>query len=261
VRGETTLRGLVLLINNNVRSRIIYHALANEFSIDAVVREEKVARSTFLKRRFKKLGWRTLLGQGVFETCIVPWLRRETAAREGDILWEYGMDEGPIPAECVIDVSSVNDDRTLTLLKDLSPRVVVVNGTRILEERLLNAIDAVFLNTHVGITPFYRGVHGGYWALVARDPEHCGVTIHKIDKGIDTGAIVAHALIKPTAADNFSTYPLLQIANAIPLLRRAIRDALDGKLETLPAPAGRSKLWSHPTAYQYLKHRVTLGVR
>ena len=148
----------------------------------------------------------------------------------------------------MIDVASVNDGRTVALLKEFSPRVVVVNGTRILDENLLNATSAVFLNTHVGITPLYRGVHGGYWALAVGDPEHCGVTVHKIDKGIDTGAIVAQALIKPTAADNFSTYPLLQIANAIPLLRQAIRDALDGKLETLPAPVGKSQLWSHPTA-------------
>jgi folate-dependent phosphoribosylglycinamide formyltransferase PurN len=255
------LRDLVLLIDNNEQSRIIYHALANEFSIGAVVREGKVARSTFLKRRLRKLGWCTLLGQVVFATCIVPWLRREAAGREADILQEYGMDEGPIPEECMVDVASVNDDRTVALLRELSPRVVVVNGTRILEERLLNAVDAVFLNTHVGITPLYRGVHGGYWALVARDPEHCGVTIHQIDKGIDTGAIVAQALINPTSADNFSTYPLLQIANAIPLLRQAIRDAFDVNLETLPAPVGKSRLWSHPTAYQYLKHRITLGVR
>ena len=72
--------------------------------------------------------------------------------------------------------------------------------------------------------------------LVAGDLEHCGVTVHKIDRGIDTGAIAAQALIKPTTRDNFSTYPLLQIANAIPLLKEAVRDALNGKLETLPAP-------------------------
>ena len=40
---------------------------------------------------------------------------------------------------------------------------------------------------HAGITPQYRGVHGGYWAVVNNDPEHCGVTIHFVDKGIDTG--------------------------------------------------------------------------
>ena len=46
---------------------------------------------------------------------------------------------------------------------------MVVNGTRILSRRMLESIDAVFLNMHVGITPKYRGVHGGYWALANGD--------------------------------------------------------------------------------------------
>jgi folate-dependent phosphoribosylglycinamide formyltransferase PurN len=255
------LCGLVLLVDNSTLSRIVYHALAKEFSIEAVIREGRVARSTFLKRRLKRLGWRTLLGQIVFAKCIVPLLRRETAERRADILREYGMNEAPIPAQCVVDVASVNDTRTVTLLKELAPRVVVVNGTRILEEKLLNVATGVFLNTHVGITPFYRGVHGGYWALAAGDREHCGVTVHKIDRGIDTGAIVAQALIQPTTADNFSTYPLLQVANAIPLLKQGVRDALNGTLETLPMPTGQSQLWFHPTAYQYLKNRIASGIR
>ncbi|MGA7314127.1 MAG: formyl transferase [Silvibacterium sp.] len=255
------MRGVVLLLDSSELSRIIYDALAGQFSIEAVVREGRIPRPTFLKRRLKKLGWRTLFGQIVFAKCIVPWLRRETAVRRAAILQEYGMKEVPIPAQRVIDVSSVNDARTVSLLKELSPRVVVVNGTRILDENLLNATSAVFLNTHVGITPLYRGVHGGYWALAVGDPEHFGVTVHKIDKGIDTGSIVAQGLIKPTAADNFSTYPLLQIAHAIPLLKQAVRDALDDTLKTFPPPAGKSQLWSHPTACQYLKHRMTFGVR
>ena len=37
--------------------------------------------------------------------------------------------------------------------------------------------------------------------------------------------------------------------------------ALDGKLETLSAPAGKSKLWTHPTLFQYLKHRIARGIR
>lgn len=242
-------------------SRILYHSLAVEFNVKAVIREAKVPRLTFLKRRLRKLGWRTLLGQIVFAKCLIPLLRWEASRRRADILLQYELDETPIPVEHVIDVRSVNDVETVTLLQKLSPQVIVVNGTRILEEQLLRATSAVFLNAHVGITPLYRGVHGGYWALASGDPQHFGVTIHKIDKGIDTGEIVAQASIKPDAADNFSTYPLLQIAIAIPLLKRVLRDAISGKLETMPVPRGKSRLWSHPTVFQYLKSRITLGIR
>jgi len=255
------LRGIVLLIDDSDLSRLIYHALASEFSIEAVIREAQVPRSIFLKRRLKRLGWPTVLGQIVFAKCIMPFLRLESSRRRAEILQQYGMDEAPIPAEHVIDTESVNDAEVAALLQKLSPQVIVVNGTRILEEKLLIAVPGIFLNTHVGITPLYRGVHGGYWALASGDSEHFGVTIHKIDKGIDTGDIVAQAMTTPDGIDNFSTYPLLQIAAAIPLLKQAIRDSLNGKLETMPAPGGKSKLWSHPTVFQYLKCRIALGIR
>jgi folate-dependent phosphoribosylglycinamide formyltransferase PurN len=255
------LPGIVLLSDHSDLSRIIYHALAREFSIEAVVREAKQSRWTLLRRRLRRLGWSTVLGQVVFAAFIVPFLRQEASRRRRDLLRQYGMDESPIPCDRVIDVRSVNDSQTMALLQKLSPQVIIVNGTRILEEKLLSGTSAVYLNTHVGITPLYRGVHGGYWALASGDRKHFGVTIHRIDKGIDTGDILAQASLTPAATDNFSTYPLVQIAGAIPLLKQVVRGAIGGHLNTLPPPAGASQLWSHPTALQYLKSRIKLGIR
>ena len=255
------MRGVVLLIDSSDLSRIIFNALARDFKIDAVVREAKVSRWAMLKRRIKRLGLQIALGQVTFAICVAPWLRREGRRRRIEILQAYEMDDSPIPADTVIDVSSVNDARTRTILQELSPAVIVVNGTRLLDKGVLNAVGSIFLNTHVGITPLYRGTHGGYWALASGDREHCGVTVHKIDTGIDTGEIVSQARIEPVASDNFYTYPLLQIAYARELLKAAIRDALEDKLGTIPPPTGRSRLWSHPTAFQYLRNRIVSGIR
>jgi folate-dependent phosphoribosylglycinamide formyltransferase PurN len=255
------LSGIILLMDNSDLSRIIYHALTKEFTLDAVIRETKIERSSFIRKRLRKLGWRILLGQILFVKCVVPLLRRGARKRRSEILQQHGMNEDLLPIGQVTDVRSVNDIEVSALLKRLAPKVVVVNGTRILNEELLQSTDAFFLNIHVGITPLYRGVHGGYWALVSGDQEHCGVTIHKIDKGIDTGAIIEQTIIVPTKADNFSTYPLLQIAAAIPFLKQVIRDAIDGNLKTRPAPDGKSRLWTHPTISQYLKNRFAHSVR
>ena len=183
--------GIVLLIDPSDLSRIVYNALADEFRIEAVIREAKPARSSLLKRRLGRLGWRTVFGQIAFATFIIPLLRIEGAGRRRKLLLQYGLNESPLPPSRVVDVPSVNDLQTIALLKDLSPQLVIVNGTRILNETVLNATGATFLNTHVGVTPLYRGVHGGYWALASGDPEFFGVTIHKIDKGIDTGEVVS----------------------------------------------------------------------
>lgn len=250
-----------MLVGKDPISNIMYHALSERFTIDAVIREEKPALAGFLRRRIKKLGFRTVFGQLLFSAAIVPVVSRQSRRRIQQIISSNNLNTSEIPANQVIEVPSVNSDITITELRRHSPTVVVVNGTRIIQEKVLGCVGAVFLNTHAGITPMYRGVHGGYWALVCGDSANCGVTIHKVDKGIDTGSIIAQATISPAAEDTFSTYPYLQTAKAIPLLELAVADAMAGRLSTTASRSAKSQLWSHPTVWQYLKNRKKLGVR
>jgi methionyl-tRNA formyltransferase len=250
-----------MLVGKDPISNIMYHALSQSFTIDAVIREEKPAMAGFLKRRIKKLGFTTVFGQLLFNAAIVPVVSRQSRRRSEQIISSNELDTSEIPSHKVTDVPSVNSDVVISELKRLSPTVVVVNATRIIQEKVLGCVDAVFLNTHAGITPMYRGVHGGYWALACRDAANCGVTIHKIDKGIDTGSIIAQATITPTPEDTFSTYPLLQTARAIRLLELGVKDALSGRISTIAPRSSKSQLWRHPTAWQYLKNWIKLGVR
>ena len=103
------------------------------------------------------------------------------------LLADYGLNEKEIPKQIIRRVRSVNNNDTINLLRDINPNAVVVNGTRIISKKVLSCIDAPFINTHLGITLKYRGVHGGYWALANGDPDNYGVTVHLIDVGIDTG--------------------------------------------------------------------------
>jgi methionyl-tRNA formyltransferase len=186
---------------------------------------------------------------------IRPLLSRAARGRIEQIGRQYGFDEGPIPTEFLKEVSSVNSDETIAAIKAAAPKVIVVNGTRIIARKVLEASPATFLNTHAGITPRYRGAHGGYWALLNNDPGHCGVTIHVVDPGIDTGEIMAQALIAPTRQDSFVTYPYLPLAAALPLLVDSVGKALRGELAVWPAE-GQSGVWYHPGLFQYLIGRA-----
>ena len=250
-----------MLVGRHPVSNIVYHALAQSFPIDAVVLEQKPPVSTFLRRRVRKLGLGKVLGQLLFVAGVFPFVNYRSRRRLQEILSSNRLDTSEIPHSRLIEVPSVNSDATICELQRLSPSVVIVNGTRIIQDKILKSVDAVFLNTHAGITPMYRGVHGGYWALASRDPANCGVTVHRVDRGIDTGSIIAQATITPSRDDSFATYPLLQVASAIPILKQAVTDALAGRLSDMAPPPGKSQLWTHPTAWEYLRNRIKWGVR
>ena len=82
---------------------------------------------------------------------------------------------------------------------------------------------------------------GAYWARSQRDPAHAGVTVHLVDEGVDTGDVLYQATTEFSFADNIATYQHRQMATALPLLIRAIEEALAGRLSprrvNLPLPA------------------------
>ena len=169
---------------------------------------------------------------------------------------QCGLANVLLPEEKITLVNSVNDDRCLQILQSIQPDLVIVNGTRIISEQVLREVSCKFINLHAGITPKYRGVHGAYWALVNNDEAHCGVTIHLVDAGIDTGGVIARQKITVSQKDNFVTYPLLQLAAGIPYMKKAIEDILQNRLALLTANTTESRLWSHPTIWEYLFYRI-----
>lgn len=255
------MSGIVMLTSAGRSSTILFNALNREFGVDRIVVEQSIPRGQMLKGRVKRWGARKVVGQVLFRTLVVPPLKARSGKRIRAILDQHGLDDTPIPAGKRIDVESVNSERVKALLAELKPSVVVINGTRIIKEEVLRSVDARFINIHVGITPTYRGVHGGYWALVEKEPEACGVTVYFVDAGIDTGQVIGQALISPTAEDNFVTYPFLQLAAGIPLAKKAVREVLAGNVETMPHPQRPSKLWTHPTLGEYVTNLVLRGVK
>lgn len=245
---------IVMLVGQGESSKIVYNGLMKNYQIDLVIEELSVPKKIFLKRRLKKLGYLKVAGQILFIIYNKLFFFR-SKERILEIKQLYGLVIKDYPTENLKKVISVNSKETTQILKEISPDLIIVNGTRIIAKKVLQSIKAPFINTHVGITPKYRGVHGGYWSLVKNDKNNCGVTVHLVDAGIDTGTVLYQDTIKVTRKDNFNTYPYLQIAKAIPLLEQTIEDCKKKELNRQIIKT-QSNLYTHPTLYQYLMNRI-----
>jgi folate-dependent phosphoribosylglycinamide formyltransferase PurN len=227
-----------------------------KFCLKALILEEKISKKQLLKGRLKKLGFIKVVGQLLFSLFIQLPLSKFSRTRTAHIARNYKLSLRDFDPNRTFYVKSVNDEACFELLKKLQPRLVFVAGTRIIGKKLLDSFpETIFLNVHAGITPAYRGVHGAYWALFAGDRQHCGVTVHFVDKGIDTGGILAQTLIEPSDDDNFCTYPWLQLAAALPMLERCIKNIEKGDFNIQKSNLS-SKLWYHPTIWEYFLGRI-----
>ena len=250
---------VVMLVGKDESSNIMYHALKEDVNIQKVIVEEPVSKKRLIQNRIKRLGIMTVMGQVLF-IVLNKLLFKATSKRMSEIKQNNALDDTPVDAGEVMEVESINNDEVIEMLKQLQPDVVVVNGTRIIAKKVLEAVDAPFINTHAGITPKYRGVHGGYWALANDDAAHCGVTIHLVDTGIDTGDVLYQDTIEPIKQDSFNTYPLLQLAKAIPLMQTVLQDVENNRLNPYKVDLP-SKLWYHPTLSEYLFNYIQKGVK
>lgn len=252
---------ILLLAGQGKSSKIVHNFLEKDFPEIEVVVEQPPNRWKMLKNRAKKLGWSAVVGQLIFQVVVVRLLDFFSKKRQREIFEKYQLDDSPIPTERLTTVSSVNSPEAIEIIRRSAADVILVNGTRIISKKVLAATSTKFVNTHLGITPLFRGVHGGYWTLASKNSENFGATVHLVDAGVDTGGILKQVFCQPTAADNFSTYPLVQLAETLPQLKIALVEVANGSFSEVFPPSGESRQWFHPTVFQYFKNYFLLGVR
>jgi phosphosulfolactate synthase (CoM biosynthesis protein A) len=76
----------VILAGEGEFTNILYNEISKHFPIDRVIVEAPVPKGTFIKRRIKKLGLPTVLGQISFKVMIEPYLFRRSISRINEIL-------------------------------------------------------------------------------------------------------------------------------------------------------------------------------
>lgn len=250
---------IVMLCRDGWSSKVMFNGLSQNVIVEKVILEDSPAIRSMVLKRIKKLGLLKTIGQ-LFFLVFNKLLIKLSKNKMNKLISNYGLNNKKFPDELIQYVDTINCQKVIRLLKEIRPDVVLVNGTRIISDKVLSSVDIPFINTHMGITPKYRGVHGGYWALVNGDKKNCGVTIHIVDKGIDTGGIIYQCVIDTDEQDNFNTYPIHQIAKAIPIMNRALIDIKEQSMKiyknSLP-----SYLWYHPTLVEYFLAWFKKGVK
>lgn len=81
---------------------------------------------------------------------------------------------------------------------------VSMSFNQIFHSALINLPVLKTINCHAGKLPFYRGRNILNWVLI-NDEKEFGITVHYVDEGIDTGAIILQRCYPINDEDDYST--------------------------------------------------------
>lgn len=148
-------------------------------------------------------------------------------------------------------VPNIHSQEVLETISALESDLGLIYGSPILKPELFEIPRFGTLGIHHGKVPEYRGNKTTFWAMYNGDPL-VGVTIQKVNKGLDTGSIVKTGEVKAYRRAYPAVVRELE-ALGLDLYIQAILDVKHGVAEYRPQTGVKGKLYRNPKPVDFLK--------
>lgn len=148
-------------------------------------------------------------------------------------------------------VSDIHDEEVLDQVKSLEPDLGLVYGSPILRPELFDIPRLGTLGIHHGTLPEYRGVKTTFWEILNGEPT-AGVTIQKINKGLDTGSIVKKAAV-PVGRRTYGEVWRELEELGLSVYIKAILEVSRGTATYSPQIGPKGKLYRNPKFSDFLQ--------
>lgn len=153
----------------------------------------------------------------------------------------------------IINASSPNSLEVEKFIRDLRPDLVIARCKSLLKESIFSVATRGTYVMHPGICPQYRNAHGCFWALAKNDRHNVGMTLLKIDRGIDTGPVYGY--FRCEFDETRETHHVIQhkvLFNNLDSLQQKLSEIYAGTAKTLDTRGLPSGEWGQPWLTEYL---------
>lgn len=173
----------------------LINAIADVCQIEGIIfpngqRYQEYGLMYILKKRLRRVGFFALANQALLVLYRFLFERRKDKRAFNEIFRSKPSDYIEKENIDTIEVKDVNSDEVRDFIKSKNPQLVVVSGAPLLSQQIIEVAEGRIINLHPGFSPQYRGRYGCFWPIYNREPELVGATVHYVDSGIDTGAIL-----------------------------------------------------------------------
>jgi methionyl-tRNA formyltransferase len=130
----------------------------------------------------------------------------------------------------VFQAENINDQYFIDLFKKLNPEMVIVAAFgKILPKTIIDFPTLGCLNIHPSLLPKFRGAAPINWAIIKGETK-TGVTIMRMDEGMDSGNIILQSETAIAANENYGRLHERLAAQGASLLITAIEQIIAGSV-------------------------------
>jgi len=207
-----------------------------------------------LRREIKRVGPVRFLDVAAFRIYYRLFLS------QADSLWEtrklvelqslYPEIRADIP---ILHTASPNTSEVEQFIRETSPDIMIARCKMLLKKSIVSIPTHVTSVLHPGICAEYRNSHGCFWALVKDDLNNIGMTLLRIDKGVDTGPVYGYYSYK--FDERSESHTIIQqrvVFENLEALRAKLVDICAGAAIPLDSSGRSSATWGAPWLTAYL---------
>lgn len=161
----------------------------------------------------------------------------------------------PLPPEIPIFYShSPNTSEAKEFIENLHPDVMIARCKTLLKENIFSIPSKGTLVMHPGICPEYRNAHGCFWALANNDLDRVGMTLLRIDRGVDTGPVYGYFTYE--FDEGKESHIVIQnrvVLDNLEQIQSKICEIFRGQARSLDTSHRASAVWGQPRFTSYIK--------
>ena len=234
--------------------------LASFSTVAGIVELDEPASRTMqrVRREIRRSGW-----LGFADVLALRAYYRWTAAGR-DRAWEHSAvatlrDRFAGAPECdnVLQAKSINSPECVEFIRACRPDFMLARCKTILKPAVFTLAPGGTYVLHPGICPEYRNAHGCFWALSAGDLSRVGLTLLRIDAGVDTGPVYGYFSYPfDEREESHIVIQLRVLLENLDGIRDTILSAATGAAEPLDVRGRTSAVWGQPKLSAYLRWKM-----
>jgi hypothetical protein len=218
-----------------------------------VLREKGGRKFKRIKREVARVGLLRFFDVSAFRLYYKLFLANSDTAWESNLIDKLSQKYGELGDVPILVTQSPNSPETEHFIREKEADIVIARCKVILNKRIFTLAKHGTFVMHPGICPEYRNAHGSFWALATGDDKNVGMTLLKVDEGVDTGPIYGYYTYDfDSLRESHIKIQTRVVIENLDKIRDKLIEIASGDATSIETNGRKSGAWGHPWLTKYI---------